>query len=141
MERSTAKTMDCYAELETVEDARDTVIRINKIFETGRAPRLGNRVVDVELSDQDELLKDLFPRAKCLVWKKGVPITLENRDFYSTGFAGFFTGEEIYGAIRHAEIPHRVSIHRLSSSTGRIILTPPSPPSVPNVPREPMSLP
>ena len=118
MERSTAKTMDCYAELETVQDARDTVVRINKIFETGRAPRLGNRVVDVELSSQDELLKDLFPRAKCLIWKNGIPIALENSDFYSTGFAGFLTSEEIYGAIRHAEIPHRVSIHGLFSSIG-----------------------
>lgn len=110
MERSTAKTMDCYAEFQTVQDAQNTVIRINNIFDTGRAPRLGNRVVDVELSSQDELLKDLFPRAKCLIWKGGIPIALENFDFYTTGFAGFFTREEIYGAIRHAEIPHRVSI-------------------------------
>lgn len=110
MERSTAKTMDCYAEFQTVQDAQNTVIRINNIFDTGRAPRLGNRVIDVELSSQDELLKDLFPRAKCLIWKAGIPIASENFDFYSTGFAGFFTREEIYGAIRHAEMPHRVSI-------------------------------
>lgn len=109
MERSTAKTMDCYAEFETVMDAQEAVTRINKVAETGRPPRLGNRVVYVELSSQDELLKDLFPRAKCVSWQGGMSIALPNRDPYSTGFSGFFTSEEILGAIRHAEIPHRVS--------------------------------
>lgn len=113
MERSTAKTMDCYIEFQTVSDAEETVTRVNKISETGRAPRLGNRVVYVELSDQDELLKDLFPRAKCISWKDGMPTALPNRDPYSTGFSGLFTSEEILGSIRHAEIPHRVSIQCL----------------------------
>lgn len=109
MERSTAKTMDCYVEFETPSDAQETVDRVNKVYEVGRAPRLGNRHVEVEFSNQDQLLKDLFPRAKCVVWNKGFPCALVNTDPYSTGFAGFFTSEEIIGAIRHAEIPHRVS--------------------------------
>ncbi|KAL3449285.1 hypothetical protein BJX65DRAFT_317071 [Aspergillus insuetus] len=107
MERSTAKTMDCYVEFQSQTDAKDTVIRINRIYETGRAPRLGNRHVDVELTDQNELLKDLFPRAKCIVWRGGVPYRVPNNDPYCSGFAGFFTGEEIILAIRHAEIPNR----------------------------------
>ncbi|GES63151.1 hypothetical protein ATEIFO6365_0014019900 [Aspergillus terreus] len=107
MERSTAKTMDCYVEFETPSDAQETVDHINKVYEVGRAPRLGNRHVEVEFSNQDQLLKDLFPRAKCVVWNKGFPCALVNTDPYSTGFAGFFTSEEIIGAIRHAEIPHR----------------------------------
>jgi hypothetical protein len=108
MERSTAKTMDCYVEFDTAADAKEVVTRINRIYETGRAPRLGNRHVDVETSSQDALLKDLFPRAKCVVWKDGVPIVVANTDPYSSGFTGFFTREEIVGAMRHAEIPHRV---------------------------------
>ncbi|KKK18434.1 hypothetical protein ARAM_003659 [Aspergillus rambellii] len=107
MERSTAKTMECYAEFETPSEARETVVRINRIYETGRAPRLGNRHVDLELSNQDALLKDLFPRAKCVVWRDGMPYVMPNTDPYSTGFTGFFTTEEIIGAIRHAEMPHR----------------------------------
>ncbi|KAL2830226.1 hypothetical protein BDW59DRAFT_177991 [Aspergillus cavernicola] len=107
MERSTAKTMDCYAEFQTPGDAKDAVIRINRIYETGRAPRLGNRHVDVELTDQNELLKDLFPRTKCIVWRNGMPHLAENNDPYCSGFSGFFTSEEIILAIRHAEIPHR----------------------------------
>lgn len=108
MERSTAKTMDCYAEFQSSEDAAETVNRINRIYETGRTPRLGNRHVDVDLSNQDELLKDLFPRAKCVSWRDGMPVVHANTDPYSTGFMGFFTSEEILGAIRHAEIPQRV---------------------------------
>ncbi|KAH8431598.1 uncharacterized protein LDX57_009256 [Aspergillus melleus] len=107
MERSTAKTMDCYVEFESTTNAEETVNRINRIYETGRPPRLGNRHVDVELSNQDALLKDLFPRAKCVVWENGLPIAMSNTDPCSTGFAGFLTSEEIVGAIRHAEIPHR----------------------------------
>ncbi|GAB1197124.1 hypothetical protein APSETT444_006414 [Aspergillus pseudonomiae] len=107
MERSTAKTMDCFVETETQEAAQRTVDRINSIYETGRAPRLGLRRVDVEYSNQDALLKDLFPRAKCIAWEDGMPRELPNTDPYSTGFSGFITSEEIVGAIRHAEIPHR----------------------------------
>ncbi|KAL2842218.1 hypothetical protein BJY01DRAFT_256788 [Aspergillus pseudoustus] len=107
MERSTAKTMDCYVEFQSQTDAKDTVIRINRIYETGRAPRLGNRHVEVELTDQNELLKDLFPRAKCIVWRGGMPYLMPNDDPYCSGFTGFFTREEIILAIRHAEIPHR----------------------------------
>ncbi|KAB8223559.1 hypothetical protein BDV33DRAFT_200528 [Aspergillus novoparasiticus] len=107
MERSTAKTMDCFVETETQEAAQRTVDRINSIYETGRAPRLGLRRVDVEYSNQDALLKDLFPRAKCISWEEGTPRELPNTDPYSTGFSGFITSEEIVGAIRHAEIPHR----------------------------------
>ncbi|KAL5341482.1 hypothetical protein BJX70DRAFT_395867 [Aspergillus crustosus] len=107
MERSTAKTMDCYVEFQTPNDAKETVNRINRICENGRAPRLGNRHVEVELTDQDELLKDLFPRAKCIVWRGGRPFQVTNTDPYCSGFSGFFTSEEIILAIRHAEIPHR----------------------------------
>ncbi|KAJ9210901.1 hypothetical protein DTO166G4_7487 [Paecilomyces variotii] len=107
MERSTAKTMDCYVELETPEDVQDTVTRINRVQELGRPPRLGARHVDVEISSQDVLLKELFPRAKCVVWRGGSPQVMPNTDPYSTGFQGFFTGEEMVGMVRHAETPQR----------------------------------
>ena len=116
MERSTAKTMDCYVEFMTLTDAVNAVKWANRGFESGRTPRLGSRHVQVELSSQDALLHDLFPRAKCVVWSDGLPQVLENIDPYSTGFQGFFTSEEIYGMIRHAETPHRVGLHLLTFS-------------------------
>lgn len=108
MERSTSKTMDCYVEFMTQADADAAVAKINRIYETGRIPRLGSRHVDVEVSSQDALLKDLFPRAKQIIWKNGVPHLSPNGDPYSTGFQGFFTHEEIFLLIRHAEHPQRV---------------------------------
>lgn len=108
MERSTAKTMDCYVEFQTISDAERCVKKLNNVLETGRPARLGNRHVDVSLSSEDSLLRDLFSRAKCVVWKKGFPHLTANNDPYSTGFKGFLTREEILGVIRHAEQPHRV---------------------------------
>lgn len=106
--------MDCYVELKTPKDAEDTFKRINRIYETGRNPRLGNRHVDVELANQNMLLKDLFPRAKSIEWINGVPCYSPDNDPFCASHIRFFTGEEITLAIRHAEIPQRVSICSLT---------------------------
>ncbi|KAJ5427394.1 hypothetical protein N7465_002464 [Penicillium sp. CMV-2018d] len=107
MERSTGKTMDCYVEFATVQDAKDTVERINRTYDAGSAPRMGNRHVDIELSSPAKLLKATFPRAKCIAWEDGNPVQLVNKDSWSTGFDGFLTDEELFCLTRHAEQPHR----------------------------------
>ncbi|PGH03817.1 hypothetical protein AJ80_08630 [Polytolypa hystricis UAMH7299] len=107
MERSTAKTMDCYVEFKSMADAQSALAWVNRCITSGRSPRLGSRHVQVEMSTQDALLKDLFPRAKGIVWVDGMPQINTVPDPYSTGFQGFFTSEEIYGVVRHAEAPHR----------------------------------
>ncbi|WEW56727.1 hypothetical protein PRK78_002176 [Emydomyces testavorans] len=106
MDRSTAKTMDCYVEFFSTEDAKQTLEWLNRGL-PGAPPRLGDRHIDVEMSSQDELLKDLFPRAKCIVWQNGKPILTPNNDAYSVGFQGFLTGEETFCMIRNAEMPKR----------------------------------
>ncbi|EEP79641.1 predicted protein [Uncinocarpus reesii 1704] len=106
MDRSTAKTMDCYVEFLTLEDAKETIDWLNRGL-PGAPPRLGDRHIDIEMSSQEELLKDLFPRAKCIVWKEGRPILTPNNDAYSVGFQSFLTAEEIYCMIRNAEMPKR----------------------------------
>jgi hypothetical protein len=111
MERSTSKTMDCYVEMKTESAAIEHFRRHwdSLTGGNGRQPRIGHRVVTVDRATQDELLKDLFPRAKCVRWENGKPIIMENDDPYSTGFRGYFTNEEMVGMIRHAEHPTRVS--------------------------------
>lgn len=108
MERSTAKTMDCYVEFVTIADAKETLEWLNRglpaVF-----PKLGDRRIDIELSSQDELLKVLFPRAKCITWTNGRPVLMPNDDPYSVGFQSFLTAEEIFCMIRNAEMPKRVS--------------------------------
>ncbi|KUM66463.1 hypothetical protein ACN42_g572 [Penicillium freii] len=107
MERSTGKTMDCYVEFVTVQDAKDTVERINRTYDSGSAPRMGNRHVDIELSSPAKLLKATFPRAKCISWEDGNPVQLADKGCWSTGFDGFLTDEELFCLTRHAEQPHR----------------------------------
>ncbi|KAI1617575.1 hypothetical protein EDD36DRAFT_6348 [Exophiala viscosa] len=109
MERSTGKTMDAYIETASTEVAAQA-------WEHGfgpacmRHPKLGQRHVTVELSDQAELMADLFPRARCVLWNRekfGIPTVVQTNDIYTSGFKGFFTAEEMNGVIRHAEYPQR----------------------------------
>ncbi|KAG9790382.1 hypothetical protein KCU88_g1295, partial [Aureobasidium melanogenum] len=109
MERSTGKTMDCYVEIVSPEVAAEAWER-GFSYGPCRYPKLGQRHVVVELSNQAELMRDLFPRARSVVWdqgKQGVPTTAQVIDPYSSGFAGFFTAEEMGGVVRHAENPQR----------------------------------
>ena len=63
MDRATGKTMDCYVEFFSVAGALATLEKINS---RRRPLKLGcspvDRVVDVELSSQEALMKDMFPR-------------------------------------------------------------------------------
>jgi hypothetical protein len=118
MERSTGKTMDAYVEFKSPEIAAAGWEQ-NFGPTCMRVPKMGQRNVDVILSNQSELMRELFPRAKCIHWdndENGKPRLVANRDVYSTGFNGFLTNEEITCMVRHAETPQRVSIQSLSSS-------------------------
>jgi hypothetical protein len=115
MERPTSKTMDCFVEFQTLDSVYDQIRSHENMIESGRHPKLGSRHVHVELSDQNELLAEMFPRAKSIVWEDGAPAVINNDDPYSTGFKGFFTKEEMVGLVRHAECPQRV---RAPLSTG-----------------------
>ncbi|KAM5480315.1 hypothetical protein MaudMau93_007536 [Microsporum audouinii] len=106
MERSTAKTMDCYVELLTQADAQEALSWVNRNL-PAHSPRLGDRHVLVEMSSQDELLREMFPRAKCVLWKNGFPEVQPNTDRYSTGFQGFLTNEELFCMVHYTEAPKR----------------------------------
>ncbi|KAJ5143524.1 Nucleotide-binding alpha-beta plait [Penicillium bovifimosum] len=107
MERSTGKTMDCYVEFSTERQAKETVDRLSRAYDSGSAPRMGSRHVDIEMSSPAKLLKAIFPLAKCISWETGSPVQLENNYEWSTGFNGFLTDEELFCLTRHAEQPHR----------------------------------
>lgn len=117
MERSTGKTMDCFVEYFSEADAEKACARLNRNYDLGSAPRMGNRHVDVEMSSPAKLMKALFPLAKCVQWVDGSPVEQENKDHWSTGFDGFLTDEELFCLVRHAEQPHRVSLLLSLTST------------------------
>jgi hypothetical protein len=111
MERVTSKTLDCYVEFINLNEAVNAVNR----FETNRAGnrggRLGARHVDVELSSQEQLMKDLFPKAKNVTWQGSRPVIIPNnpKDAYNSGFQGFISKEELVMLVKHVEAPQRVS--------------------------------
>ncbi|KAJ5699080.1 hypothetical protein N7462_001085 [Penicillium macrosclerotiorum] len=109
MERSTGKTMNCFVEFTSRQAAREAVDRIHRTNDAGQGARMANRHVDVVLSSQDELLRAMFPKAKCIKWIGGRPVQVPKHpdEGWSTGFVGFLTDEELFCVLRHAKEPHR----------------------------------
>ena len=115
MERSTAKTMDCFVEFETQKDADHAVDRFKRQCLTHRHPRIGDRHVDMTESSQAALMKELFPRAKCVRWEGQDPHPYETTEPYNSGFKGFTNSEEMVMTVKHAEVPQRVCISPMIS--------------------------
>lgn len=109
MDRATAKTMDCFVEFFSSGDAQAVVNKHRRTCDDGRHPRLGDRYVEMEMSSQDALMKELFPKAKNVSWAGGDPKIVRNDEPYNSGFRSFISGEELVMMVKHAEQPHRVS--------------------------------
>ncbi|KJZ75639.1 hypothetical protein HIM_05102 [Hirsutella minnesotensis 3608] len=108
MERVTSKTMDAYVEFVSLEEAMKAVDRHHHNIQLGRVGRLGDRPVDVELSSQASLMKDLFPLARGLIWDGVTPqFKPFNPEFAWENFRGFISEEEMVMLIKHVEVPHR----------------------------------
>lgn len=114
MERVTSKTLDCYVEFINFNEAVNAVNRFETNRTGGRGGRLGQRHVEVELSSQEALMKDLFPKAKNVKWRGGKPeiIPRDPHDIYNSGFQGFVSKEELVMLVKHVEAPQRVSFPR-----------------------------
>ena len=124
MERVTSKTLDCFVEFVNLNEAVNAVQRFDANKIDGRGSRLGQRHVDLELSSQDELMKELFPKAKNVKWVNGRPeiIPTDPEDKYKSGFSGFISKEELVMLVKHVEAPHRVCCSCSSSSSVADIL-------------------
>ena len=105
MDRLTGKTMDCYVEFFSVGDAQAAV---NAKTRLGNIHKLGDRVAFVEMSTQDELMKELFPKAKQVEWQGGVPVVVDTNEPFNSGFKSFVSQEELVMLVKHAEFPQRV---------------------------------
>lgn len=111
MERVTSKTMDAYVEFCTLEDAMKAVERHNNNITSGRHSRLGDRPVEVELSSQAHLMRDLFPLAAGVLWNGATPeFKPHNPREPWENFKGFISEEEMVMLVKHVEVPHRVSL-------------------------------
>jgi len=110
MERVTSKTNDAYVEFMTLHDAMKAVDKHHQQSQKGRLPRLQDRPIEVELSSQAALMKDLFPLARGIFWEGAVPLlTAPNPKEPWNIFKGFISEEEMTMLVKNVEIPLRVS--------------------------------
>ena len=87
------------------------ISRVEDLIMAGKPPKMAQRIVNVEISSQGELMKEIFPRAKSVIWDQvtGIPVMIKLIDGFCSGFRGFLTGEELNNVVRFAETPQRVS--------------------------------
>lgn len=114
MERESGKTMDCFIEVTTANEAAWVSRQFGRRVESRRQPKVGDRQVEVLYSSQDELMAELFPRAKHVRWCDGQPMVDKTpRRYYAdqvaAGFQGFLHPEELVAMGKHANLSDRVS--------------------------------
>ena len=102
------------SEILAAAEATYVVNQIQKRIMQGRPPKVGDRQVEVLFSSQEELMGELFPRAKNVRWEGSAPVVLDNPQMFYPGveaadFTGFLQGEEVVMVVKHAETPFRVS--------------------------------
>ena len=112
MDRESGKTMDCFIELATVKEASMVLKTMQSRADSGRPPKVNNRLVTVKVSSQEELMSELFPRARHVAWHGNHPVVdTKPRQYYpgvnAVGFQGFIQDEEMVDMIKIAEMGHR----------------------------------
>ncbi|KAI0506184.1 hypothetical protein F5B22DRAFT_639406 [Xylaria bambusicola] len=114
MDRVTGKTQDAFCELSSLNAAIEIVERFAKGAENGRLPRLGSRVVEIDLSSQTTLMKTVFPSSKNGVqWKGTRPQLVTSSAYAWENFSGFFTEEEMVMLRKHVDNPQRTVYARI----------------------------
>ena len=106
MERTTSKTMDCFVEFVSADAAINTVNHLNSYR---KKRTVGERFVKISVSSQEELMRNLFPKAKYVQWAGQNPIILPSTDHFSSGFQGFVQSEELVSLVKVGQRPKSVS--------------------------------
>jgi hypothetical protein len=115
MDRTSGKTLDVYVEFLS---HRDAVVFTQKLAiareKEHRKLMIGERHITWEISSQEALMRDLFPRAKNVVWEGQMPKIIADTTPYNTGFKCFITNEELLSMAKQAEQPNKVLPHPYS---------------------------
>ena len=102
--------MDAYVEFFSHADAQAAVSKFMKgRMEQDRSFRMMDRHVKVELSSQEALMRDLFPKAKNVRWKGQIPIIVSSDDPFNSGFKSFLSGEELHTLTKLVDSSNGVS--------------------------------
>jgi len=92
--------MDAYVEFINSKDAWKCVSR-------RRSRVLGNRHLSLDVVDPSDLMKDIFPRAKGIVWGGVIPAPSANKPEFGSR-TEIISREELVLIVNHARTPHRV---------------------------------
>ncbi|KAH9819760.1 Actin-related protein 2/3 complex subunit 4, partial [Teratosphaeria destructans] len=112
MERSTGKTNDAFIELTSEVEAVRVVSQSEKRMLNGRPQKMGDRTVEVVMSCQEDLMHEMFGKAKKIVWAGNMPVVSNEVECYypgvpSEGFNGFIGTEELHEMLQRCEHPQR----------------------------------
>lgn len=111
-DRMNGKTDDVYVELKDWNEAEKVVRRYDNQIFRDRTPKLGNRRVKISLATASNLMKAIFPRAKCL-WVNGKPERPEEwlRD-HPSNWDGFVTREEMVKILMFTEQTNSAKVRK-----------------------------
>lgn len=125
IDRTAGRTLDCFVEFRSENDAREVLQRMMKISHGDL--RMGSSRLHVTLSNQNALLKAIFPKSKSVDKVLGYSLGGSSRNARSSGgFDGFITDEELTCLVRFANDAERVSRDPdyLSFLNGQLIRVP-----------------
>ncbi|KAF2417998.1 hypothetical protein EJ08DRAFT_666346 [Tothia fuscella] len=119
-ERQTGKTTDIFVELKDWDQADRCNRRFNNLQDRGRDPKLGSRKIKVTMSTNSELMRAIFPLAKC-EWVNGMPErTPEYVRDHGSEWDGFVTSEELVKVLLFCEQPRSAKTRFAVESPQRV---------------------
>jgi hypothetical protein len=95
--------MDAFVEFLNAKDAWKCVAR-------RKSRVLGNRHLTLDVVDPSDLMKEIFPRAKGIVWDGVIPAVLQDQSGLSGMDPVILGREELVLIVAHAKTPHRVCL-------------------------------
>jgi hypothetical protein len=109
VDKQTLRTNACFAEYTSVDAAEEAVRKYLTHRERGTQLRIHNRFINVELSSVEQMMKAIYPRADQIEWHGLNPILyVRNSEYIGNSLnALFFTKEELYLFVKHAELPNK----------------------------------
>lgn len=121
MERQSGKTTEAFVEFVNMDEAVKAVNQYEMNRAQGRAGKLGDRRVSLQVSSQDELMRQLFPKTKNVTWNGAMPL-IHPAEYGKTGFDGFLSREELVALVKHVESPHKVGSRCCRKSVSPVLI-------------------
>jgi hypothetical protein len=115
-DRVSGKTHEVYVELEDLMELDKVLRRFHHLQSKRREPKMGTRKTLQQSCSNSQLMKAIFPHAKC-EWVDGQPVRSEQYlQNYPSEWNGFITPEELHKVSFHVEEPNATRVSDLKPS-------------------------